>query len=1254
MANNKNTFEEVLRFIIEAEGDTDIARLAKQILSLDEASQEARESTAALLDTYAKSQGLGRAADEFRRLGTEVVELQRSFTEIQGKVKAAAQEIESTEEPTKKQEATLAKLRKQLQDTASELESSQAKWRQQKQVLEAAGVSTARYSTIERQVADAQRAATNALKEHAVGLLRVRQNATDYATRLDRLGRSTRDQGRETLNAAADLKEYERRAEAAKRKTKELGDEVRESSGVMSTLKTVAASVFAFFSVDRLITGIKSIATEGSKGEQELAQLEAALASTGRQAEFTGEQLDDMADSVARGLFDKGDITNAQTRLLTYTNIVGEMFPRALQVSIDQAQRLGISVESSTELIGRALQTPSKAMEALGRQGFVLEDSQKALIKTLEATGRTAEAQAIIMDLLVESYGGAAAAAQTNTILGLWERLRETWRDWQQDVANRGVLNYFKDQIRQILDTTKRLADDGTLGRWAQQTADALVRLAEFLKATTRTLFEHRDAILLAAKAYAAFKIGGALVQMNQWRIALMAASREALANAAAMRGVGARATQLGTILRALPTSLTIGVALMGVETVRTIIVEGQKAVGKWLEQHGEVARIEREIQQQFLDSATRYKQSAEQLQGYSGAAVLAAADIAKLSEAERAAYAERADGLQRYLVSLSMYYQSMSDAGALTPTLREQWDEVSRRLMEVNRGVGQIAAGAKLAADALRNDVTPAAQLVLEKLDAVARGGRAGREQLRELFANLDFRDSGSLDAVALAIGKIAGESAAAERAVRDGLAAELDALAGEDLLRFQSAATAAFAAFRTEPAQVAAVLDSTLLVSLSKLGVSAERTGLAFTKTSRDAVAAFSAIAENARATGDQIEIAFRSALGRVASAEDAQALGAALRAAGEQGRIGFEASERAAAALAGRLRQIQVAMDPLADEFAALGIQSQASLEQARESARSSFEAIRKAAAQGKASIEDVRRAYQAYARTARDSVADSDSYVRRRVEGELEVLDAVLDVNRGMGDMAAQGRAAGEQVAAGANTATDALNQTAAAAERGRQAMLGGSDATDKMGDSAKKASAETQSLSFSIGELSEKAWDMLRNEVFQTQDPLGAFGGFLRGLTEQRKQFAALEEDLNNTAKAYDELADRRRELQSKFELIGEGDINRLLQVEQGIEQAQDARRQKAAQAAEEQRRADEARLQAANQLRDATAEASTPVAASDNKLTVELVYPEPSSGGELSPQQRREADKLLRYLLPRIVQELTRLRSVAIQQRPRR
>lgn len=240
---------------------------------------------------------------------------------------------------------------------------------------------------------------------------------------------------------------------------------------------------------DFVVSGFKSVFTSASESEQVLAQLNAALASTEGAIGITADELQRMGLEMRKtSMLSTEQITEMQVALLTYTDIAKEEFPRALQVAIDQQQRLGISITQSAELVGKALQDPSKAMVALGRQGFKLEESQKTLLKQMEDTGRTAEAQAIIMDMLAESYGGSAAAARYNTFDGLWKGITDTFEDFKSKIAGSGSFDYLKDKLTEVSGVLTELEADGTLDKLAVAISDAFVAGAEKVEEFVRSL----------------------------------------------------------------------------------------------------------------------------------------------------------------------------------------------------------------------------------------------------------------------------------------------------------------------------------------------------------------------------------------------------------------------------------------------------------------------------------------------------------------------------------------------------------------------------------------------------------------------------------------------------------------------------------------------------------------------------------------------------------------------------------------------
>lgn len=177
--------------------------------------------------------------------------------------------------------------------------------------------------------------------------------------------------------------------------------------------------------------GVTTLIRNTMQAEQAVAQLDAILKSTGEAAGYTRDQLISMAAEFQKSsTFGSNEIIEAQTRLLSYSGILGENIPRAMQSVMDQATRLNMSLSQSAETIGRALESPAKAAAALAQQGFgaAFTKEVRATIDALVAAGREADAQIMILEILEESYGGAAEAAR-NTFGGALSSLKHTIND---------------------------------------------------------------------------------------------------------------------------------------------------------------------------------------------------------------------------------------------------------------------------------------------------------------------------------------------------------------------------------------------------------------------------------------------------------------------------------------------------------------------------------------------------------------------------------------------------------------------------------------------------------------------------------------------------------------------------------------------------------------------------------------------------------------------------------------------------------
>lgn len=192
---------------------------------------------------------------------------------------------------------------------------------------------------------------------------------------------------------------------------------------------------------------VRSIVTETAAAERSLAQLDATLRSTGNAAGYSREQLVRMADDLsASSVFRSGDIIDAQSRLLTYTGIVGENLPRAMQAVVDYSAKFNVSLISAAESVGKAVERPLKGMDSLGKQGFYLSEQQKRLARDLEAAGRAAESQALVLEMLEESTEGAAAATR-NTLGGALSAVRNGFSDL---LTAKGGLSEATDQLNRF------------------------------------------------------------------------------------------------------------------------------------------------------------------------------------------------------------------------------------------------------------------------------------------------------------------------------------------------------------------------------------------------------------------------------------------------------------------------------------------------------------------------------------------------------------------------------------------------------------------------------------------------------------------------------------------------------------------------------------------------------------------------------------------------------------------------------------
>ena len=150
------------------------------------------------------------------------------------------------------------------------------------------------------------------------------------------------------------------------------------------------------------------------ESREALAQVEAGLKSMGNAAGRSLPQLQEQAAALQKlSTFDDDDILRKVTaNMLTFGNVSGDAFDRAQRAAVDLSSRMKTDLQSSTILIGKALNDPIKGLSALSRVGIQFTADQKAMITAMAEGGNVAGAQAIILSELERQYKGSGKAAR--------------------------------------------------------------------------------------------------------------------------------------------------------------------------------------------------------------------------------------------------------------------------------------------------------------------------------------------------------------------------------------------------------------------------------------------------------------------------------------------------------------------------------------------------------------------------------------------------------------------------------------------------------------------------------------------------------------------------------------------------------------------------------------------------------------------------------------------------------------------------
>ena len=246
--------------------------------------------------------------------------------------------------------------------------------------------------------------------------------------------------------------------------------------GALGKAAAAAGGLFAAKEAFDFLGNAVDAARESNKVS---AQTEAVIKSTGGAANLTAKQFGDLATAISNktGVDDEA-VQSAENLLATFTNVrngVGknnDIFSQATSIMVDMGAAMGTEPKAAAIQLGKALNDPIKGVTALSRVGVTFTDEQKKTIATMVETGKTAEAQKVILAELRKEFGGSAAA-QANA----GDRLKVTLGNLQEDLGNRllpivdKVASFLADKLPGAIDKAGRFF--GAIGDKVRTVVDA-------------------------------------------------------------------------------------------------------------------------------------------------------------------------------------------------------------------------------------------------------------------------------------------------------------------------------------------------------------------------------------------------------------------------------------------------------------------------------------------------------------------------------------------------------------------------------------------------------------------------------------------------------------------------------------------------------------------------------------------------------------------------------------------------------------
>ena len=280
------------------------------------------------------------------------------------------------------------------------------------------------------------------------------------------------------LSLLADLTDFNKGLEGAQSKIKKFGKSVDQAFKKSAVLAgAVGAAAFKF------VQAGEAAATADAR----ILNIADSMGLFGEQTQMVADRLVDLAKKTALNTgVDQNAIKATQAKLLTFKELavtadtMGGAFDRATMAAIDMAAAGFGEAESNAVQLGKALNDPIKGITALTRSGITFTEQEKELIKTLVESGKTLEAQDMILKDIETQVGGTAEATANAS-----DKMRVGFKLVSEEIGT-ALLPIFEDLVKFL--TENVIPRMQGFAQWAGKNTETLKILGIGLVAIVATL----------------------------------------------------------------------------------------------------------------------------------------------------------------------------------------------------------------------------------------------------------------------------------------------------------------------------------------------------------------------------------------------------------------------------------------------------------------------------------------------------------------------------------------------------------------------------------------------------------------------------------------------------------------------------------------------------------------------------------------------------------------------------------------------